>query len=90
MGTGWSAPPGRADVPSRLLPFTVWTRTDLDMMRKRHTNALGGEEYSESYNRSSKGSKMIRDMAFQVADGMGHLAYGKLHLPWASKCKQHR
>lgn len=42
MGAEWSAPPGRADVPTGLLPFTVWTKHDLQMMRRRHAVSLGG------------------------------------------------
>eukprot|EP00904_Undaria_pinnatifida_P013872 jgi/Undpi1/9615/HiC_scaffold_27.g12071.m1 len=42
MGAEWSAPPGRAEVPSSLLPFTVWDKHDLEMMKKRHAVSLGG------------------------------------------------
>ena len=42
MGTEWSAPPGRAEVPESLLPFTVWGKHDLELMKKRHAVSLGG------------------------------------------------
>lgn len=43
MGGDWSTPSGQAEVPSALLPFTVWDKDDLRMMKKRHAVSLGGE-----------------------------------------------
>eukprot|EP00752_Nemacystus_decipiens_P009768 g8724.t1 len=43
MGLDWSAPPGRAEVPPILLPFTVWGKDDLSMLRRRHAVSLGGK-----------------------------------------------
>eukprot|EP00903_Cladosiphon_okamuranus_P013365 g12456.t1 len=42
MGLDWSAPPGRADFPPNLLPFTVWGKDDLRMLKIRHAS-LGGK-----------------------------------------------
>lgn len=44
MGLDWSAPPGRAEFPPSLLPFTVWGKDDLGMMKKRHAVSLGGKD----------------------------------------------
>lgn len=43
MGLDWSAPPGRAEFPASLLPFTVWGKDDLRMLKKRHAESLGGK-----------------------------------------------
>lgn len=42
MGLDWSAPPGRAEFSPGLLPFTVWSKDDLAMMKRRHAVSLGG------------------------------------------------
>ncbi|CAN0056457.1 unnamed protein product, partial [Ectocarpus sp. 4 AP-2014] len=42
MGLDWSAPPGRAEFSPGLLPFTVWNKDDLAMMKRRHAVCLGG------------------------------------------------